>query len=117
VAVGVTVAFVVGKPVGILLTSWAACRLRIGALPSDSTWVGLTAAALCAGIGFTVSLYITRLALPAPSDQDAARLGVLVASVGAAVLGLAFASLTARRLRRAGSLPVPPHGSAAHDDL
>jgi NhaA family Na+:H+ antiporter len=100
VAVGVVVAFVVGKPLGILLTSWAACRLRLAALPRDSTWTSLSGAAVCAGIGFTVSLFITRLSLTSPADQDAARLGVLVASVGAAVLGLLFVSLTSRTGRR-----------------
>ena len=105
VVVGVAVAFVLGKPVGILLISWAACRLRLAALPRDSTWTSLAGAAICAGIGFTVSLFITRLSLTGAADQDAARLGVLVASVGAAVLGLLFVSLTSRTGRRDG---VPP---------
>ncbi|MGZ4508341.1 MAG: Na+/H+ antiporter NhaA [Blastococcus sp.] len=99
VAAGVVVAFVVGKPLGILLTCWAACRLRVGALPRDSTWTTLTGAAVCAGIGFTVSLYITRLSLASITDQDAARLGVLVASVAAAVAGLLFLAVTTRRRR------------------
>jgi NhaA family Na+:H+ antiporter len=97
VAIGVVVAFVVGKPVGILLTCWAACRLRVGALPRDSTWTTLAGAAICAGIGFTVALFITRLSLTAPADQDAARLGILVASVLSAVAGLLFVALTSRR--------------------
>jgi len=97
VAVGIVLAFVVGKPVGVLLTCWAACRLRLGALPHDSTWTTLTGAAICAGIGFTVSLFITRLSLAAPADQDAARLGVLVASIAAALAGLLFVAVTARR--------------------
>jgi NhaA family Na+:H+ antiporter len=105
VAVGVTVAFLLGKPLGILLISAAACRLRLAALPRDSTWTSLTGAAICAGVGFTVSLFITRLSLTSAADQDAARLGVLVASVGAAVLGLVFVSLTSRTGRRDGALP------------
>lgn len=105
VAVGVAVAFVLGKPLGILLISWAACRLRLAALPRDSTWTSLAGAAICAGIGFTVSLFITRLSLTGAADQDAARLGVLVASVAAAVLGLLFVSLTSRTGRRDGVLP------------
>jgi NhaA family Na+:H+ antiporter len=100
IAVGVLLAFVVGKPLGILFTCWAACRLRVGALPRDSTWTTLTGAAICAGIGCTVSLYIARLSLVAPADQDAARLGVLIASVASAVGGLLFLSLTSRRSGR-----------------
>ena len=89
--------FVVGKPLGILLTCWAACRLRVGALPRDSTWTTLAGAAVCAGIGFTVALFITRLSLTAPADQDAARLGILAASVLSALAGLLFVVLTSRR--------------------
>jgi NhaA family Na+:H+ antiporter len=100
IALGVVLAFVVGKPLGILLTCWAACRLRVAALPHDSTWLSLAGAAICAGIGFTVSLFIIRLSLAGQADQDAARLGVLVASVAAALLGLLFVSLTSRTGRR-----------------
>jgi Na+:H+ antiporter, NhaA family len=103
VAIGVVLAFVVGKPLGILLTCWVSCRLRVAALPRDSTWTSLTGAAICAGIGFTVSLFIIRLSLAAPGDQDAARLGVLVASGAAALLGLLFVLLTSRTGRRDGA--------------
>ncbi len=105
VAVGVVVAFVVGKPLGILLTCWAACRFRVAALPRDSTWTSLAGAAVCAGIGFTVSLFITRLSLTTPEDQDAARLGVLVASIAAALGGLLVVSLTTRSTRADGARP------------
>ena len=107
VAVGVVLAFVVGKPLGILLTCWAACRLRMGALPRDSTWTTLTGAAICAGIGCTVSLFIARLSLVAPAEQDAARLGVLVASLASAVGCLIFVLLTSRSPRRDGGRPIP----------
>lgn len=103
VAFGIVLAFVIGKPLGILLTCWAACRLRLGALPRDSTWTTLAGAAICAGVGFTVSLFITRLSLATAADQDAARLGVLVASVAAALAGLLFVAVTSRR----GSNPSP----------
>jgi NhaA family Na+:H+ antiporter len=106
VALGVVLAFVVGKPLGILLTCWAACRLRVAALPHDSTWTSLAGAAICAGIGFTVSLFIIRLSLNGTPDQDAARLGVLLASGGAALLGLLFVSLTSQSGRRDG-VPSP----------
>jgi Na+/H+ antiporter NhaA len=48
-------------------------------------------------------LFITRLSLAAPADQDAARLGVLVASVASAAGGLLFLSLTSRTPRRSGA--------------
>jgi NhaA family Na+:H+ antiporter len=106
VAVGVVVAFVVGKPLGILLTCWAACRLRVAALPRDSTWTSLAGAAVCAGIGFTVSLFIIRLSLTTPDDQDAARLGVLIASLAAALGGLLVVSLTTRATRSDSARPL-----------
>ena len=62
-------------------------RSRVASLPPDVGWRELIGAGALAGIGFTVSLFITGLAFDEPELRDAAKLAVLVASVAASVLG------------------------------
>ena len=87
---GVAVALVVGKLVGVTAFSWLAVRLGIGRLPVETTWGHITGVAAVAGIGFTVSLFVTGLAYDRADLQTDAKLGVLVASVAAAALGTAL---------------------------
>jgi protein-disulfide isomerase len=87
VALGIFFAYVVGKPIGIVGSSWLATRTGLR-LPV--TWPGLAAAGVVAGIGFTVSILIATLAFDG-RELEEAKLGVLVAALCAAVLGwLAF---------------------------
>jgi NhaA family Na+:H+ antiporter len=88
VALGVVVGLVVGKPVGIAVASWAAVRSGLGALPRGATWPQLIATGAVAGVGFTVSLFVAGLAFPDPAVMETAVVGVLAASVVAAVLGV-----------------------------
>ncbi|MGH9272747.1 MAG: Na+/H+ antiporter NhaA [Ilumatobacteraceae bacterium] len=88
VMVGVVLGLVVGKVVGITGFAWVTTRLGLGALPDGVTWRQMFGVAALAGIGFTVSLFVTALAF---EDDDvlgeAARIGILVASAVAAVAG------------------------------
>jgi NhaA family Na+:H+ antiporter len=87
VAYGVLLGLVVGKLVGISLFSWLAVRLRIGVLPPGVGWTGVIGVAALAGIGFTVSLFVTELAFSESSLQYEAKIAILVAAVVAAGLG------------------------------
>ena len=78
-----------GKPVGIVLASFLAVRLGIARLPDGLGWGVLASAGLLAGIGFTMSLFIAGLALEGPV-LDAAKVGILVASLVAGVLGMSL---------------------------
>ncbi|MER3453127.1 MAG: Na+/H+ antiporter NhaA [Acidimicrobiia bacterium] len=89
VTAGVVAGLVVGKPLGITLFAWAAHRLGLGEPPTGATWRGLSGVATLAGIGFTVSLFVTSLAFENPALRDQARLGILAASLIAAVVGTA----------------------------
>ncbi|MDP4621239.1 MAG: Na+/H+ antiporter NhaA [Thermoleophilia bacterium] len=93
-ALGITLGLLVGKAVGIPLGAWLAVRSGLGRMPRDARWVQITGIGLVAGIGFTVSLFITDLAFSDPAIQTAARIGVLGGSVLAAISGalLLFAS-------------------------
>ncbi len=92
----ILVAFVVGKPLGVVLFSFLAAKLHIGIRPAELSWSLLTAGSLLTGIGFTLALFIAELAFEVDL-LNAVKLGVLGASVISAAAGfLALAWLTSR---------------------
>jgi len=101
VMIAVAAALVVGKPLGIVLVSWLMVRLGWCALPAGVTWRSITLIGLLAGIGFTMSIFIANLAFADPGALGAAKLGVLSGSVVAAVLGLAWGTLSLRKAAKA----------------
>lgn len=88
VIAGIGVGLIVGKPVGVLLATWLTLRAGWGTLPAGITWRHLLVLGCVAGVGFTMALFIANLAFVDASLLAAAKLGVLGASVGAAVLAL-----------------------------
>lgn len=90
VAMGVFVALLLGKPLGIVLVSELALRLRIARLPTGITRLHLLVLGVVAGIGFTMSLFVAQLAFVDETLLAAAKLGVLCASMVAGVLALAL---------------------------
>lgn len=90
VTLGVAVALVLGKPLGVVTASWAMVRLGWCALPEGVSWSGVWLVGLLAGIGFTMSIFIAMLGFQDEGLLGAAKLGVLLGSVLAAVLGLAW---------------------------
>jgi NhaA family Na+:H+ antiporter len=89
VAVAVAVGLIVGKPLGIVLMSFIAVRLGLAALPEGVTWTVLMAAGFLAGIGFTMALFISGLALDGDM-REAAKIGVLAGSLVSAIVGMAI---------------------------
>jgi NhaA family Na+:H+ antiporter len=98
IGLGVILGLVVGKPAGVMLFSWIAISLGIGSMPRSVTWRHLLGAACLAGIGFTMSLFITLLAFEDNAQLALAKTGILVASLFAGVLGW-FLLFTARRAK------------------
>lgn len=92
IAIAVALGLVVGKPLGVLLLSGLAVATRIATLPPGVTWRVLGAGGVLAGIGFTMSLFIAGLALETP-HLDAAKVGILLGSAVAALIGLALLRL------------------------
>ncbi|WP_081160631.1 Na+/H+ antiporter NhaA [Ensifer aridi] len=85
--IAIFAAFVVGKPVGIVLFSLLAVKLRLATRPDELPWSLLAAGSLLTGIGFTMALFIAELAFE-PQLLNSVKLGVLGASVISATLGL-----------------------------
>jgi NhaA family Na+:H+ antiporter len=85
---GVLAGLVLGKPLGIGLLTWIAVKLGWAALPPGVTWRHLWGAGVLAGIGFTMSIFITLLALGEHSEgETVAKTAVLIASLVAGVTG------------------------------
>jgi Na+:H+ antiporter, NhaA family len=87
ITLGVVLGLVVGKALGISLFSWVAVRSGIGRLPGDVGPRSLVGLGFVAGIGFTVSIFIAGLAFPDDARLELAKLGVLLGSVLAAIVG------------------------------
>ncbi|WP_454754569.1 Na+/H+ antiporter NhaA [Cupriavidus necator] len=115
VMLGVIVALVFGKPLGIVSVSWLVVRLRWGQLPPDVTWRGVCLVGLLAGIGFTMSIFIATLAFADANLLGAAKLGVLLASATAAGIGLIWGVFYAKRLT-SGTDPCTEVSSATRLD-
>jgi NhaA family Na+:H+ antiporter len=100
ILLGVLVGLVVGKPVGILLAARLATALG-ARLAAGVQWIDIAVIGALAGIGFTVSLLISELAFTSEESLGAAKLGVLLASIGAvAVSGVLLAVRKGRRANR-----------------
>ena len=101
VTLGVIVGLVLGKPLGIWLTTMLATRYTSVDLPEGLTSMHILGAGAVAGIGFTVALFIGALAFEDPALGEQATMGVLVASVTATAVGF----LILRRVP--GPAPLP----------
>ncbi len=87
VGIGIIGGLVIGKTVGISLFSWLAVRLNVARIPEDVSWRQLMGAALLAGIGFTMSLFIAGLAFGDGEALTAAKIGIITASLLAGSMG------------------------------
>jgi NhaA family Na+:H+ antiporter len=84
---GIFFGLLLGKPIGVMLFSWLAVHFGLAHLPEGVSWKHLHAAAWLAGIGFTMSLFISALAFGAGHEDMLAKIGILAASALAAILG------------------------------
>jgi NhaA family Na+:H+ antiporter len=87
VALGVGFGLVVGKIVGITGATWLALRFNIGRLPPRTGWLQIIGLASLAGIGFTVSLFVTELAFTGGELADRAKIGIFIGSTVAGIAG------------------------------
>jgi NhaA family Na+:H+ antiporter len=88
VGLGVALGLVLGKMVGITLFTFVTVRLRLGRLPEGTGWLHLAGLSAVAGIGFTVSLFVAELAFNDRGLIDTAKIGILVGSVAAGLIGV-----------------------------
>jgi len=87
VALAVAAGLLIGKPLGITVATWIGLKLNLGVLPPRTTMKTVLGLGALAGIGFTVSLFVTELAFSDPILADEAKLGIFIGSGIAGILG------------------------------
>ena len=84
---GIILGLVLGKPAGIFLMSWAAVKTKLSILPDGINWIHIGGMGMLAGIGFTMSIFISLLSFDDYALQSESKFAILIASVIAAVVG------------------------------
>jgi NhaA family Na+:H+ antiporter len=97
IAWGIFCGLVIGKPIGVLIASFAAKRARIADFPDGANASSLLATGSAAGIGFTVAIFIANLAFDDSQTQDIAVLAVIVASVVSALISVVLFKTIAKK--------------------
>ncbi len=110
---GITIGLVVGKLVGISAFAWLACKVGLTTMPEGTRFSQVVGVAALGGIGFTVSLFVSELAFgTAGGLADQSKIGILAASISAAVLGLVLLLATTRRASPGRTSPGREAGPA-----
>jgi NhaA family Na+:H+ antiporter len=87
ITMGIFLGLLLGKFLGVVGISWIFLKLKWATLPEDMTFKNLYGAGFLAGIGFTMSLFITNLAFSSPQLILQAKIGTLAASLLAGLIG------------------------------
>lgn len=93
ISLGIILGLFIGKPVGVFLTCFAAVKLGIADLPARVNWYKIICTGFLAGIGFTMALFVSNLAL-SPEQEVFSKVGILIASTIAAVVSLIMLGLS-----------------------
>ena len=96
IAWGIIAGLAIGKPLGIFAAARAANAMRIAQLPADTSNAALFATGSVAGIGFTVAIFIAKLAFTNQSEIDLAVAAVMIGSVLSGVIGATLFRLVRR---------------------
>jgi Na+/H+ antiporter NhaA len=100
ITLGIFFGYVIGKPVGIIGSSWLIARLSRGRLQPPVGWAAVAGGGTIAGIGFTVALLVATLAFDG-AELEEAKLGILSAALAAALLTWVLFRATAKLPLRA----------------
>lgn len=86
-SLGIAIGLILGKPLGIILMSYLAVKTGVGHLRRDLKWSSIAGAGLLAGIGFTMSVFITMLAFDNETIINNAKLMIVISSLVAGTIG------------------------------
>lgn len=107
---GVALGLLLGKPVGIMLFSFATVKLKAARLPEGVTWMHMLGAAILGGVGFTMAIFVANLAYADAARIAVAKLGILMASAVAGIVGFLFLLAQAKRRSREQEATAPVDG-------
>lgn len=94
ISYGILAGLILGKPLGIFLFSFIATRLKLATLPDQATWRQLIGVGIIAGIGFTMSIFISTLAYTTAEWQVISKIAVIAASLLAGIIGYCYLRLS-----------------------
>ncbi|MFL2763626.1 MAG: Na+/H+ antiporter NhaA [Dehalococcoidia bacterium] len=86
-AIGIILGLFVGKPVGIFLFSYLACKIGIASIPNDLKWRHVLGVGFLGGVGFTMAIFVNGLAFDSQSFIDTAKIAIFIASIFSAIFG------------------------------
>ncbi|RDU67646.1 Na+/H+ antiporter NhaA [Helicobacter didelphidarum] len=87
---GIFLGLVVGKPVGIFLTTFLCEKFGIAKRPTGISWLHIIGAGMLAGIGFTMSLFVSGLAFDNEAARELSKVTILIASLSSCIVGVIF---------------------------
>ena len=96
-SLGIILGLVIGKPLGIMLMLLIGVKAKVIRLPKGIKWKHIAATGFLAGIGFTMSIFITLLAFDSPGLVVNSKIAVLFSSLIAAVVGFSFLKWVVRK--------------------
>lgn len=96
VSMGIIAGLFIGKPLGIAGGAFLATKLGIATLPKSVNWGQIIGLGFLGGVGFTMSLFIGSLAFTSAALIAQAKMGILIASLAAAIAGLTMLALASR---------------------
>ena len=101
VVIGIGLGLLFGNPLGILLMTFLATKLKITEKPASLTWMQIFGVSWLAGIGFTMSLFISSLAFTGQNIEAYSKIGILLGSLVALIIGLSLTYLSLNRKNKA----------------
>ncbi len=90
VSLGIIFGLVLGKPIGITLFTFIAAKILNAPLHSSVNWLHIIGASALAGVGFTMSLFISGLSFSSPEITEIAKLSIIVGSIISCIIGLSI---------------------------
>lgn len=97
-SIGIALGLIVGKPIGIFLSTFFAVKFGLCKLPEDLKWQTILSVGFLGGIGFTMSIFVTLLAFDNETLVNNAKIVILLASLFAGILGFFSLKLSLKKV-------------------
>lgn len=97
-SIGIILGLLLGKPIGVLFSTWLLVKTKVAHFPHQARWSQLAGVGFLAGIGFTMSIFITTLAFNDFDIIERAKLAILAASLISGVIGFIILKNNGKKL-------------------
>jgi len=95
---GIIAGLILGKFLGITILSKLVVKLKMANLPEGVTWQHIYGVAFLAGIGFTMSMFISDLAFKNDEFKQIAKVGIMAASLISAIIGMIWLTISTKKI-------------------